>query len=169
MIFNFKYKSPKIHETCYVAPTADIIGNVVIGKKSSIWPRAVVRGDVNRIEIGSYTNIQDGCILHVAAKYPIIIGSNVTVGHGSIVHGCVIEDYAFLGMGSIILEGAVIGEGVLIGAGALVSQGTRIPPYSLAMGMPAEVIKPLPQRYVDMVKKRGADYAKLAEEYFQLS
>jgi hypothetical protein len=96
-----------------------------------------------------------------------VIGNNVTVGHGAIVHGCVIKDYAFIGMGSIILDGAIINEGVLIGAGALVPEHCKIPPYSLVMGFPARVVKPLPQKYVDMVKNRGVDYAKLAEDYMK--
>ncbi len=169
MVYNYKDKHPKIHETCYIAPSADIIGDVVIEEKSSIWPRVVIRGDVNKIEIGTYTNIQDGSIIHVAEKYPTLVGNNVTIGHGAIIHGCVVGDYAFIGMGSIILDGSVIGEGVLIGAGALVPQRIEIPPYSLVMGVPAQVVKPLPQKYIDMVRNRGAEYAKLAEEYIKFS
>lgn len=165
MLANFKDKKPVVHETAFVAPSADVIGDVSIGEKSSVWPKAVLRGDVNRIEIGSYTNIQDGTIVHVAGEHPTIIGNNVTIGHGAIVHGCTIKDHAFIGMGAIILDGAVIGEGALIGAGALVTEGKEIPPYTLAMGVPAKVVKELPEEYIEMAKKRAIEYAELAEEY----
>ncbi|MGB4132276.1 MAG: gamma carbonic anhydrase family protein, partial [Tepidanaerobacteraceae bacterium] len=132
MIGNFKNLRPKIHESCFIAPTADVIGDVTVGENSSIWHRTVLRGDVNKIVVGANTNIQDGSIVHVADDYPTIIGDNVTIGHGAIVHGCTVKDGAFIGMGAIILDGAVIGEGALIGAGALVTEGKEIPPYSLA-------------------------------------
>ncbi len=165
MIGSFENFSPKICQTCFIAPTADIIGNVTIKEKSSIWYGAILRGDVNTIEVGSYTNIQDGSIVHVAEDYPTIIGNNVTIGHGAIAHGCIIKDSAFIGMGAIILDGAVIGEGALIGAGALVTEGKEIPPYSLAVGAPAKVIRHLSDEYIQMTKNRAVEYAKLAEKY----
>ncbi|HHX23908.1 MAG TPA: gamma carbonic anhydrase family protein [Thermoanaerobacterales bacterium] len=165
MIGNYKDKYPKIHESCFIAPTADIIGDVLIGEKSSIWHHAVLRGDVNKIEIGSFTNIQDGTIVHVAGKYPTIIGNNVTIGHGAIIHACKINDGAFIGMGAIILDGAVIEEGALIGAGALVAQGKHIPSNSLVMGMPGRVIKSLSVEQIEMIKNSAINYARLAEEY----
>jgi carbonic anhydrase/acetyltransferase-like protein (isoleucine patch superfamily) len=165
MIEKYKDLNPKIHGSCFVAPTADIIGDVTVGEKSSIWYKTVLRGDVNKIEVGSYTNIQDGSIVHVADEYPTIIGNNVTIGHGAIIHGCTIEDGAFIGMGAIILDGAVVGEGALIGAGALVTEGKEIPPHSLAVGIPAKVIKRLSEENIQMAKDRAIKYAKLAKEY----
>ncbi|MDD4569505.1 MAG: gamma carbonic anhydrase family protein [Tepidanaerobacteraceae bacterium] len=165
MIGNFKNLNPKIHESCFIAPTADVIGDVTIGEKSSLWYKTVLRGDVNKIKVGSYTNIQDGTIVHVAGECPTIIGNNVTIGHGAIIHGCTISDGAFIGMGAIILDGAVIGEGALIGAGALVTEGKEIPPYTLAVGMPAKVIKRLTDEYMEMTKNRASEYAKLAQTY----
>lgn len=165
MIENFKNQKPKIHDSCFIAPTADIIGDVTIGENSSIWYKTVLRGDVNKIVVGSNTNIQDGCIVHVADEYPTIIGNNVTIGHGAIIHGCTIKDGAFIGMGAIILDGAIIGEGGLIGAGALVTEGKEIPPYSLAVGVPAKVIKKLSQEHIDMAKDRAVKYANLAKAY----
>jgi carbonic anhydrase/acetyltransferase-like protein (isoleucine patch superfamily) len=165
MITNFKDKNPKIHETVFIAPSADVIGDVTIGENSSIWHHAVLRGDVDRIEIGSYTNVQDGTIVHVAKGNPAIIGNNVTIGHGVIVHGCTVKDNAFIGMGAIILDGAVIGEGALVGAGALVTEGKEIPPYTLAVGVPAKVVKELSKEYIEMAKKRALEYAELAREY----
>ncbi|HQA60055.1 MAG: gamma carbonic anhydrase family protein [Tepidanaerobacteraceae bacterium] len=168
MIGNFKNLRPKIHESCFIAPTADVIGDVTVGENSSIWHRTVLRGDVNKIVVGANTNIQDGSIVHVADDYPTIIGDNVTIGHGAIVHGCTVKDGAFIGMGAIILDGAVIGEGALIGAGALVTEGKEIPPYSLAVGVPAKVVRELSQEYIEMAQDRAVKYAKLANEYKEL-
>ena len=168
MIGNFKNLRPKIHESCFIAPTADVIGDVTVGENSSIWHRTVLRGDVNKIVVGANTNIQDGSIVHVADDYPTIIGDNVTIGHGAIVHGCTVKDGAFIGMGAIILDGAVIGEGALIGAGALVTEGKEIPPYSLAVGVPAKVVRELSQVYIEMALDRAVKYAKLANEYKEL-
>jgi carbonic anhydrase/acetyltransferase-like protein (isoleucine patch superfamily) len=168
MIGNFKNLMPKIHESCFIAPTADVIGDVTVGENSSIWHRTVLRGDVNKIVVGANTNIQDGSIVHVADDYPTIIGDNVTIGHGAIVHGCTVKDGAFIGMGAIILDGAVIGEGALIGAGALVTEGKEIPPYSLAVGVPAKVVRELSQEYIEMAQDRAVKYAKLANEYKEL-
>lgn len=167
MIGKFKDFAPKIAQSCFVAPSADVIGDVSIGEKSSVWHGAVLRGDVNKIEIGSCTNIQDRCIVHVAKEYPTIIGNNVTIGHGAIVHGCTIKDGAFIGMGAIILDGAVIGEGALIGAGALVTEGKEIPAHSLAMGMPAKVVRRLTEAYIKMIEDRAVEYAELAQEYIK--
>ncbi|MCR4430836.1 MAG: gamma carbonic anhydrase family protein [Tepidanaerobacteraceae bacterium] len=165
MIANFKDKNPKIHETAFIAPSADVIGDVTVGENSSIWHHAVLRGDVNRIEIGSCTNIQDGTIVHVAGEYPTIIGNNVTIGHGAIIHGCIIKDNAFIGMGAIILDGAIIGEGALVGAGALVTEKKEIPPHTLAVGVPAKAVKELSDEYRQMAKNRAVEYAELAGEY----
>lgn len=167
MIGNFKDFAPKISKTCFIAPSADVIGDVSIGEKSSVWHGAVLRGDVNKIEIGSFTNIQDRCIVHVAEKYPTIIGNNVTIGHGAIVHGCTIKDGAFIGMGAIVLDGAVIGEGALIGAGALVTEGKEIPANSLAIGVPAKVVRRLTEDYTKMIEDRAVEYAELAQEYMK--
>jgi len=165
MIEKFQGKTPKIDESCFVAPSADVIGDVTVGPKSSIWHRVVLRGDVDRIEVGSCSNIQDGTIVHVAEGFPTIIGNNVTIGHGAIIHGCIIKDGAFIGMGATIMDGAVIGEGALIGAGALVTEGKEIPPHTLVMGVPARVIKELPPEYIEIAKKRPLEYAELAQKY----
>jgi len=165
MIEQFQGKSPNIDKSCFIASSADVIGDVTIGENSSIWYHAVLRGDVDRIEVGSYCNIQDGTIVHVAAGFPTIIGNNVTIGHGAIIHGCTIKDGAFIGMGAIILDGAVIGEGALIGAGALVTEGKEIPPRTLVMGVPARVIKKLPPEYMEIIRKRPFEYAELAQKY----
>ena len=165
MIAEFKDKKPRLHESCFVAPSADVIGDVSLGERSGVWYQTVLRGDVNKIVVGSYTNIQDGTVVHVAGDHPTIIGDGVTIGHGAIVHGCTIGDHAFIGMGATVLDGAVIGEGALIGAGALITEGKEIPPYTLAVGVPAKIVKQLPEEYIRMAKDRAVEYADLAEIY----
>lgn len=144
MIGSFDGMSPKLAPSVWVAPSADIIGNVTIGEHSSVWFQTVVRGDVHWIEIGEYTNIQDGSVLHVTnGVSPLKIGSRVTIGHKACLHGCTVGDNCLIGMGALILDDAVIGEGSVVAAGALVTQGKVFPPNSLIMGSPAKRIRDL--------------------------
>jgi gamma-carbonic anhydrase len=136
-------RPPSIAETAFVAPTASLMGAVVVGEYSSIWYQAVVRADIHFIQIGNRTNIQDGSILHVADQYPLIIGNGVTCGHRAIVHACSIGDRVLIGMGAIILDGVQIGPDCIIGAQALVTKGSKILPGSLVIGSPAKVLRPL--------------------------
>jgi carbonic anhydrase/acetyltransferase-like protein (isoleucine patch superfamily) len=139
MLKSFRGVTPEIHETAFVEESAQVIGDVKIGADSSIWFNVVIRGDVNSIRIGERTNIQDGCILHVTIDtHPIVIGDNVTIGHGVIVHGCHIRSNCLIGMGSIILDGAEIGENCVVAAGAIVSEWSKIPPNTVVMGAPAK-------------------------------
>jgi carbonic anhydrase/acetyltransferase-like protein (isoleucine patch superfamily) len=140
MIVPYDGQSPKIADGCFLAPDCMIIGDVTIGSESSIWFKAVLRGDINWIKIGSWTNIQDGCLIHVTGgTAPTEVGDHVTVGHGAILHGCAIESGCLIGMGSVILDNAVIGEGSLVAAGAVVKAGTKVPPHTMLAGNPAEV------------------------------
>jgi len=144
MIFSYKELIPKIPDSVFVAPNAIVIGDVVIGIDSSIWFNTVVRGDLNQIRIGERTNIQDGSILHVTSdKCSLKIGSHVTVGHGAILHGCMVEIYCLIGMGARILDGARIGNYCLVAAGSLVREGDKIPNHSLVAGVPAIVKRSL--------------------------
>ncbi len=136
-------RPPAIAETAFVAPTASLMGAVIVGEYSSIWYQAVVRADIHFIQIGNRTNIQDGSILHVADQYPLLIGNDVTCGHRAIVHACSIGDRVLIGMGAIILDGAEIGRDCIIGAQALVTKGSKILPGSLVIGSPAKVLRPL--------------------------
>ena len=136
-------RPPSIAETAFVAPTASLMGAVVVGEYSSIWYQAAVRADIHFIQIGNRTNIQDGSILHVADQYPLIIGNEVTCGHRAIVHACSIGDRVLIRMGAIILDGAQIGPDCIIGAQALVTKGSKILPGSLVIGSPAKVLRPL--------------------------
>jgi carbonic anhydrase/acetyltransferase-like protein (isoleucine patch superfamily) len=139
----FLRKQPVLGEGAYVASTAVVLGDVTLGKFSSVWYGAVLRGDINRIVLGDCSNIQDNAVVHLADDYPCLIGRYVTVGHSAIVHACTVEDECLIGMGATVLDGAVIGAQSIVGANALVTQGTVIPPGSLVLGSPAKVVKAL--------------------------
>ncbi len=140
MIRPYRGVYPQIAPSAYVDQAATVIGDVTFGERSSIWPSAVARGDVNRIVIGEETNIQDGSVLHGELdRFPVLIGNRVTVGHMACLHGCVIEDDVLIGIGAIVLNGARVGRGSVIAAGALVPEGMEIPPESMVMGTPAKV------------------------------
>lgn len=139
----FLHKNPTIDPTVYLAPGSVIIGDVRIGPMSSVWPCAVLRGDIQTIQIGAGSNIQDGAVIHLADDYPTIIGDYVTVGHRATVHACTIGNRCLIGMGATILDGAIIGEESIIGAHALVTQKTVIPPGSMVLGTPGKVVKSL--------------------------
>ncbi len=141
----FEGNSPVIDSKCFVADGSQVIGRVEMQEYSSVWFNSVVRGDVNKIVIGRYSNVQDGSILHCDDAYPLIIGDYVTIGHNAILHGCTIEDHVLIGMGAIILNGAVIGKGSIIGAGAVVKENMVVPPFSMLAGVPAKVLKQLPE------------------------
>ncbi len=140
------------------------MGSVELGEYSSVWYNAVIRGDINYIKIGRETNIQDNCVLHVTHELPVIVGDRVTVGHGAVVHGCVIEDDCLVGMGSVILDGAHVGKGSVIAAGAVVRERMRIPPHSLVTGVPAEVKRTLDPSTIEMIREAGRHYVELVKE-----
>ena len=141
----FEGHSPVIDNKCFVADGCQVIGNVEMLEYSSIWFNSVARADVNKILIGRYSNVQDGSVLHCDDDYPLIIGDYVTVGHKAILHGCTIEDHVLVGMGATILNGAVIGRGCIIGAGAVVKENMVVPPFSMLAGVPAKILKQLPE------------------------
>jgi len=158
----FLFVQPQIDPTAYVAAQAVVIGDVRLAAHSSVWPTAVLRGDINYIEIGEGSNIQDGSIVHLADDIPTIVGKLVTVGHRAILHACTVENECLIGMGATILDEAIIGRGSIIGAHALVTKGTRIPPGSLVMGTPAKVVRPLHPEEI-------ADIRHWADHYIDLS
>lgn len=129
----------QIHETAFIAPGAVVLGDVTLGADVGIWYNASVRGDRGPVVIGRGSNIQDNAVVHLDSGHPVVIGENVTVGHGAIVHGCVIGDNSLIGMGAIIMNGAQIGENCIVGAGALVTQDMQVPDNSLVLGSPARV------------------------------
>jgi carbonic anhydrase/acetyltransferase-like protein (isoleucine patch superfamily) len=136
-------KPPTVGAGVYIARGAVVVGDVTLGDHASVWYNAVLRGDINRIVAGNYTNVQDNAVLHLADDYGCLIGNYVTVGHSAIVHACTVEDEVLIGMGATILDGAVIGAQSIIGAGALVTQRTVIPPGSMVLGRPAKVVRQL--------------------------
>jgi len=161
---------PSIHETAFVAPSCDIIGDVKIGAYSSLWFQCVVRGDVNSIVIGDHTNIQDSSTLHVTRKkFPLKVGNEVTVGHRVMLHGCTIGNRVLVGMGSIIMDGAQVGDQCMIGAGSLVTQGKVIPSGSLVLGSPAKVVRPLKEEELKFMVQSAKNYVETAEEYRSLT
>ena len=157
-------KTPDIHPSVFVAPGAVIRGDVHLAENSSVFYNAVLRGDRAPIFIGAGTNIQDGCVVHVEYDFPAMVGRNVTVGHGAILHGCTIGDETLIGMGAIVLNGARIGRNCLIGAGALVTQNAVIPDGSMVVGSPAKVKRPLTPEEMDGIRQSAADYCREAQE-----
>ncbi len=166
MIHPFKDTAPQIHSSAWVTKSAQIIGDVVIGEESSVWFNAVIRGDVNTIRIGKRTNIQDGCVLHVARRtFPLVIGDEVTVGHNVTLHACTLGNRCLIGMGAVVMDGAVVGENSIVGAGSVVTSGTKIPPGSLALGSPARVKRPLTEMESRSIRESAANYVGDIETY----
>lgn len=159
---------PEIHETTFIAPSSDLIGEVKIGAHSSVWFQCVVRGDVNWVQIGNRTNIQDHSVLHVTRKAsPLTVGDDVTVGHRVTLHGCTIGHRVLLGIGVIVLDAAVVGDDCLIGAGALITKKMVIPPRSLVYGAPAKVIRPLSHEEILFLKRSADHYVNDARGYIE--
>lgn len=166
MIRTYLGHAPQIAATAYIDPQAVVIGDVVIGEHSSVWPCAVLRGDVNFMRIGSRTNIQDGSVLHVMRDTnPLILGDNVTVGHAVVLHGCTIESRCLIGMGSIILNGAKIGAGTIIAAGTLVPERTIVPPASLFMGQPGKLRRALTPEDLESIDRYAQRYVEYKDTY----
>ncbi len=157
--------TPTIHPTVYIAPTATVVGDVRLAEEVSIWFGAVLRGDIEPVIVGPRSNVQDGCILHTAAGEPAIVGADVTLGHGAIVHGCRIADNVLVGMGATLLNGVEVGENCLIGARALITQGTIIPPGSLVLGMPARVVRPLTPEEIESIRVSAVHYVEYARRF----
>ncbi|MFQ5587311.1 MAG: gamma carbonic anhydrase family protein [Nitrospiria bacterium] len=169
MIQAFMDVSPVIPADVFIAPSADVIGDVEIGVESSVWFGTVIRGDVHYIRIGARTNIQDLSMLHVTRKtHPLVIGNEVTVGHHVTLHGCTVKDRVLVGMGAVILDGARIGEDCIIGAGALVTQGMEIPPGSLAFGNPARVRRSLTVEEKAFLPESARQYRELSLNYLNI-
>lgn len=165
-IYEFEGRYPVIDPKAWVFSTATVMGDVEVKEYASVWPNVSARGDVNRIEIGRYSNVQDNSCLHVADDYACIIGDYVTVGHSVTLHACTVEDYCLIGMGATVLDGAVIGRGSIVGAGALVTKGTIIPPNSLVVGAPAKVKKTLDEKSFKAIHAQAVKYkSEWAEKY----
>lgn len=165
MILNFKNKIPSIHESCFIAQNATILGDVKMAENASVWYGAVLRGDGSEIIIGKNSNVQDNATVHCDPDFPVHIGENVTVGHNAIIHGCTINNNVMVGMGATVLNGAVIGEGSIIGAGALVREGQIIPENSLVIGLPAKVVKETTEEQHKAIIENANHYVELGREH----
>lgn len=173
MIRNFEQWSPQVQLAAFIDPEATIIGQVELAADASVWPQAVLRGDVNRIEIGKRSNVQDGSILHVShdSQYlpggqALIIGDDVTVGHSVTLHGCEVQSECLIGMGSIVLDGAVVETGSIIGAGSLVTPSTRLEGGYLWLGSPVKRVRELTDKEREYIRYSAKHYVKLAEKHF---
>jgi len=168
MILPFNGRLPVIGKNVYIAPTACVIGDVIIGDDSSVWPSAVLRGDMNQIVIGNRTNIQDGSVIHVAHDHPTVIGNNVTIGHLAHVHGATIEDEVLIGSNSTILDGVIVEKHCMIAAGALVSPRSRIGNSSLVAGLPAVIKRSLSESEINHIITNAEEYIKLKDIYISV-
>lgn len=162
---NFKDYKPQIASSAYIAPSADVIGRTTIQDGASIWFGAVLRGDINEIIVGKGSNIQDNSTVHVCDDAAVHIGDYVTVGHNCVIHGCTIEDYSLIGMGSIILDGAVISEYSIVGAGSLVTSNKKFPPGVLILGSPAKVARELTDEEKASLEESAKHYMETASQY----
>jgi carbonic anhydrase/acetyltransferase-like protein (isoleucine patch superfamily) len=156
---------PNIHQSCFVHKTAVIIGSVTIHRNCGIWPISVIRADENTIEIGEGSNIQDCCVVHVSEGNPTRIGKNVSLGHGSIVHGATIGDGVIVGMNAVVLNGAKVGSGSIIGAGALVKEDSVVPECSLVVGIPGRVVRAGDENLKKYAIKNAITYQELAKRH----
>lgn len=165
MIKAYQGIEPKIDETAFIAPSADIIGEVIIEKNANIWYNVVIRSEEQKIVIGENTNIQDGSVVHIGHGFDTIIGKNVTVGHKAIIHGCKIGDNTLIGMGAVVLDGAEVGEFTLLGAASLVPPGKKIPSGVLAMGSPAKVVRELTEEEKKNLTNSAMKYIETANNH----
>jgi carbonic anhydrase/acetyltransferase-like protein (isoleucine patch superfamily) len=158
-------RRPQIDDSAYVADGAQIIGDVVLETEASVWFNAVLRGDTERITVGSGSNIQDGAILHADPGFPCTVGAGVVTGHGAILHGCQIGDDCLIGMGAIVLNGATIGSGSIVAAGAIVTEGKEFPSRSLIMGVPAKVVRETTAQDLEQIGAGARHYQERARVY----
>lgn len=165
MILSIDGREPTVGADAWVAPTATLIGDVHLGDRSSVWFGTVLRAEAAPISIGHRSNVQDGCVFHTDASFPLELGSGVSVGHRAVLHGCTVEDDVLIGMGAIVLNGARIGTGSLIAAGAVVREGAEIPPGSLVAGVPGKVRRELTDEELARVRRNAESYDRLRERY----
>ena len=164
-MMSYENNSPKIGENVYIAPGVFLIGTVVIGDESSVFFNSVLRADINDIRIGTRTNIQDNCTLHVASDKPVIVGNDVTVGHNVVIHACEIGDNVTIGMSTTIMNGAVIGKNSIVAAGSLVTRNKVFPEGSLILGNPAKLVRPLTADEIEGNRKMAIKYSGVKDTY----
>ncbi len=165
MIYRIGDDAPEIHESVFVAESADVMGKVILKEQSSVWFNAVLRGDCDVITIGENSNVQDGSVLHTDVGVPLTIGKGVTIGHKVMLHGCEVGDYSLIGINSVVLNGAKIGKYCVIGANSLITENMQIPDGSLVMGSPAKIIKPIPEQQQKMLEQSAQHYVDNAKRF----
>ncbi len=166
MIVGFDGKYPRVDPTAFIVDNAMVIGDVEIGPRTNIWFQSILRSDTNYIRVGSRCNIQDACVLHVAKDlHPVVLEDDVVLGHRVVAHGCRIRRGALIGIGAVVLDGAEVGEESIVGAGSVVSPGSVIPPRTLAMGIPARVIRTLEDKDIKKIRDIAEEYLELMELY----
>ncbi|CAJ1495103.1 gamma carbonic anhydrase family protein [[Mycobacterium] kokjensenii] len=163
LIITVRGHAPQLSPEAWVAPNASLIGQVSLADGASVWYSATLRAEIEPIEIGAGSNIQDGVTVHVDPEFPCRVGANVSVGHNAVLHGCTVEDDCLIGMGAIVLNGAVVGEGSLVAAGAVIPQGMVVPPRSLVAGVPGKVRRELSEAEVENNRNNAAAYRLLTE------
>jgi carbonic anhydrase/acetyltransferase-like protein (isoleucine patch superfamily) len=170
MLRPFGDTSPRIAHSAYIDPGAHVIGNVIVGERSTVWPNVTLRGDIEPIRIGDDTNVQDGTVMHTDHGFPLSIGNRVTIGHSAVLHGCTIEDDALIGIGAIVLNGARVGKGAVVAAGSLVPEGMDVPAEMLVVGTPAKPRRPVNAQEQERFRKgvhnyieRGAVFKRQSE------
>ena len=164
-IYELNGVAPSLADTAWVADSAQVIGNVVLGDQASVWFGTVVRGDMERITIGAGSNIQDTSVLHADTGQPLVIGERVTVGHQAVLHGCTVGDESLIGIGAIVLNGAKIGRNCLVGAGALVTEGKEFPDGSLIVGSPAKAVRVLTPEQIEGLRQSAQHYIDNARRF----
>ena len=166
MVRSFQGTHPTVAASCYLDPSAQVIGDVQIGAQSSVWMNAVLRGDVHSIRVGARSNVQDNAVLHgQRGLWPVVVGDGCTIGHSAVVHGCVLEDEVLVGMGALVLNGARIGARSIIAAGAVVKEGAQIPPCSLVVGLPGVVRRTLGEADFESIRMYARNYVEYAAMY----
>jgi carbonic anhydrase/acetyltransferase-like protein (isoleucine patch superfamily) len=164
-IYKLDDVSPSLSEGVFIADSADVVGNVSVGENANLWFGVVARGDVNSITVGENTNIQDLTMLHVTEDLPLVVGRNVSVGHGAILHACIIEDSCLIGMGAIILDGAHISKNSVVAGGSVVPPGKKYPENSMIMGNPAKVVRELRADEIEKYSNHYKSYIKTKNDY----
>jgi carbonic anhydrase/acetyltransferase-like protein (isoleucine patch superfamily) len=160
-----RHRPELVHDSAFIAPGAIVVGNVTLAEETSVWFNAVIRGDSEAILIGAGTNVQDGCILHADPGRPCLLGQRVTLGHGAIVHGAVIEDDVLIGMRAVVMNGAKIGRGSIVGVGAVVLENMEVPPGSIVLGTPARVVRATSERDWEKIHHASEHYISAAKVY----
>jgi carbonic anhydrase/acetyltransferase-like protein (isoleucine patch superfamily) len=169
MIRKYRDKAPQVAATAYVDPAANVIGQVTIGERSSVWPTTTLRGDIATITVGEETNIQDASVVHTDEGFPAVIGNRVTVGHAAVIHGCILEDDCLIGIGSIVLTGARVGRGAVVAAGTLVPEGMQVPADTVVMGTPAKPRRAVTEEERVRFRHGVAGYMKRGQQYLEQS